>query len=78
MASKICPISQSVQANGNCSVNTMAPIHLLYDLTKDRGEKDNLAAKHPKIVKELSQKVIAWHKSMPTDNGPQMVSAGKK
>jgi len=50
----------------------------LYDLTKDRGEKINLAAKHPKIVKELSQKVIAWHKSMPPDNGPQMVSAGKK
>lgn len=37
----------------------------LYDLTKDRGEKNNLAKKHPKIVKELSQKVIAWHKSMP-------------
>jgi uncharacterized sulfatase len=51
---------------------------LLYDLTKDRGEKNNLAKKHPKIVKELSQKVIAWHKSMPSDNGPQMVTGDKK
>ena len=51
---------------------------LLYDLTTDRGEQDNLAPKHPKIVKELSRKVIAWHKSMPADNGPQMVSNTKK
>ena len=50
----------------------------LYDLTKDRGEKNNLAAEHLKIVQELSQKVIAWHKSMPPDNGPQMDSSGKK
>ena len=51
---------------------------LLYDLTTDRGEQDNLAPKHPKIVKELSQKVIAWHKSMPPDNGPQMIGNSKK
>jgi arylsulfatase A-like enzyme len=51
---------------------------LLYDLTQDRGEKNNLTKKHPKIVKELSQKVIAWHKSMPADNGAQMVAGTKK
>jgi uncharacterized sulfatase len=50
----------------------------LYDLTKDRGEKNDLAGKNPKIVKELSQKVITWHKSMPKDNGPQLISTGKK
>jgi len=49
----------------------------LYDLTKDRGEKNDLAGKNPKIVKELSQKVITWHKSMPADNGPQMISTEK-
>ena len=49
----------------------------LYDLTKDRGEKNDLAGKNPKIVKELSQKVITWHKSMPADNGPQLISTGK-
>jgi len=50
----------------------------LYDLTKDRGEKNDLADKNPKIVNELSQKVITWHKSMPADNGPQLISTGKK
>ncbi|MDA8775388.1 sulfatase-like hydrolase/transferase [Opitutales bacterium] len=49
----------------------------LYDLTKDRGEKNDIADKNPKIVKELSQKVITWHKSMPADNGPQLISTGK-
>ena len=51
---------------------------LLYDLTTDRGEQDNLTSKHPKIVKELSQKVTAWHKSMPLDNGPQMIGNSNK
>lgn len=51
---------------------------LLYDLNKDREEKKNLAKRHPKIVQDLSKKVIDWHKSMPPDNGPQMVSSAKK
>ena len=51
---------------------------LLYNLTTDRGEQNNLAPKHPKVVKELSQKVIAWHKFMPPDNGPQMIGNSKK
>ena len=51
---------------------------LLYDLTQDCGEKNNLAHKNPKIVKELSQKVITWHKSMPLDSGPQMIAGNKK
>ena len=51
---------------------------LLYDLTTDRGEQNNIAPKHPKIVKELSKKIIAWHKSMPPDNGPQMIGNSKK
>jgi uncharacterized sulfatase len=51
---------------------------LLYDLNKDREEKKNLAERHPKIVEDLAKKVIAWHQSMPPDNGPQMVSSAKK
>ena len=42
---------------------------MLYDLTTDRGEKNNLAPKHPKVVNELSQKVMAWHESMPLITG---------
>lgn len=51
---------------------------LLYDLNKDREEKKNLAERHPKIVEDLAKRVIAWHQSMPADNGPQMVSSAKK
>ena len=51
---------------------------LLYDLAMDRGEQKNLAQNHPKIVKELTEKVTAWHKTMPPDNGPQLIGAKKK
>ena len=42
----------------------------LYDLMKDVGEKRNLAADQPEIVERLTKAVIAWHQSMPPDNGP--------
>ncbi len=42
----------------------------LYDLAKDRGETNNLAAQYPGIVARLSKAVLAWHQSMPADNGP--------
>ena len=44
----------------------------LYDMEKDRGETKNLAAQHPALVKKFTQACIAWHKSMPADNGPQL------
>jgi arylsulfatase A-like enzyme len=34
----------------------------VYDLSKDPTEKDNLAAKHPERVKELTKKLDAWWK----------------
>lgn len=44
----------------------------LYNLREDIGEKHNLAEAHPEIVKELSEKLIAWRKEvvaiMPTPN----------
>ena len=42
----------------------------LYDLAADREETNNVAADHPDLVKRLTAAVIAWHKSMPPDNGP--------
>jgi len=42
----------------------------LYDLTKDQGETNNLASENPDLVKRLTAELLAWHKSMPTDNGP--------
>ncbi len=44
----------------------------LYDLAKDRAETTNLSAEHPDIVSRLSQAVLAWHQSMPPDNGPAL------
>ena len=41
----------------------------LYDLMKDAGEKQNLAAAQPEVVDRLTKAVIAWHHSMPPDNG---------
>ncbi|MHC4528235.1 MAG: sulfatase/phosphatase domain-containing protein [Planctomycetota bacterium] len=36
----------------------------LYDLANDIGEKNNLADKHPDIVKRLHNKLIAWRKEV--------------
>jgi uncharacterized sulfatase len=36
----------------------------LFDLAKDPGEKENLAAKHPDKVKELTKKLDAWWKPL--------------
>jgi len=50
----------------------------LYDLSRDRGEQESLAGKHPEIVARLSKKLIAWHRSMPPDNGAAYVLKPKK
>ncbi|MEN6496017.1 MAG: sulfatase-like hydrolase/transferase [Thermoguttaceae bacterium] len=42
----------------------------LYDLAQDRGETSNLAAQHPEVVERLTAAVLAWHRSLPSDNGP--------
>ncbi|MEE2990399.1 MAG: sulfatase/phosphatase domain-containing protein, partial [Planctomycetota bacterium] len=42
---------------------------LLYDLALDASEAKNLARDEPEVVTRLSQSLIAWHKSMPPDNG---------
>ncbi|MCP5520370.1 MAG: sulfatase-like hydrolase/transferase [Verrucomicrobiales bacterium] len=41
----------------------------LYDLAVDRGEHDNVAGDHPDIVADLKARLLAWHQSMPPDNG---------
>ncbi len=44
----------------------------LYDLTVDRAETTNLATQHPEVVARLTASVVAWHQSMPPDNGPAL------
>lgn len=41
----------------------------LYDLARDPGEQTNIAEKHPEVVERLSAEVVAWHESVPADNG---------
>ena len=41
----------------------------LYDLAADRGESRNLADRHPELVGNLTKALVAWHESMPPDNG---------
>ncbi len=50
-----------------CEYNGSNP--QLYDLDTDPAEKINLANKRPELAKRLSSAVIAWHKSVPPDNG---------
>jgi uncharacterized sulfatase len=54
----------------------------LYDLARDRAEATNIAAKHPDVARRLTASVVAWHKSMPPDNGPALAHSparsGKK
>ena len=50
----------------------------LFDMEADRGETKNLASKHPELVARLSKVCIDWHKSLPSDNGPNMIRKPKK
>lgn len=44
----------------------------LYDLANDRGEASNLAPQHMDIVAHMSNALLAWHQSLPPDNGPAL------
>ncbi|MBL9131785.1 MAG: sulfatase-like hydrolase/transferase [Verrucomicrobiaceae bacterium] len=44
----------------------------LYDLAADRGETTNLVASQPEIVARMTKTLLAWHQSMPEDNGPAL------
>jgi uncharacterized sulfatase len=44
----------------------------LYDLAQDRGETTNLAAQHADIVARMTKALLAWHQSLPPDNGPAL------
>lgn len=56
-----------------CDYNGSKPE--LYDLARDRSETTNLAAQNKDVVTRLTTKVLAWHRSMPPDNGPALGAA---
>jgi len=37
----------------------------LYDIPSDPTELDNIAGQHPDVVRRLSEKVLAWQKTLP-------------
>ena len=41
----------------------------LYNLESDRGETTNVANQHDDLVDDLTKRLLAWHASMPPDNG---------
>jgi len=41
----------------------------LFDLAADPSETTNVASEHATIVERLAKQVVAWHESMPSDNG---------
>lgn len=51
--------------NGKLDFDRLVPdkVHLS-DLSKDPGERSNLANLHPEIVERLSRDVQAWHKEV--------------
>ncbi|MCA9247551.1 MAG: sulfatase-like hydrolase/transferase [Planctomycetales bacterium] len=44
----------------------------LYRLADDPGEAKNLASMYPDVVARLTSAVVAWHKAMPADHGPEL------
>lgn len=50
----------------------------LFDMENDRGEKRNVAEEHPRLVAGFTKSCIAWHKSLPPDNGPQLVGGFRR
>jgi uncharacterized sulfatase len=41
----------------------------LYDLDTDPGETANLSSRHPDVARRLTRAVLAWHESLPPDEG---------
>lgn len=50
----------------------------LYNLETDPGEQQNLAEDHTETVEKLTKDLLAWHASMPADNGPELVGDYRK
>lgn len=44
----------------------------LYDLSKDRAETSNVALENAGIVERMTRALLAWHQSMPPDNGAEL------
>ena len=41
-------------------------------MDNDLSENINLSEKHPDLVAKYTKSCIEWHRSMPSDNGPNL------
>ena len=48
------------------------------NVAEDPGESKNLAKDHPEVVARLTKVCSDWHKTLPPDNGPNLVRKPKK
>jgi arylsulfatase A-like enzyme len=56
-----------------CDYDGSAP--QLYDLAADAGESVNLATQQPERVRSMTEAVLAWHRALPPDAGPELGKA---
>ncbi|MEM6472897.1 MAG: sulfatase-like hydrolase/transferase [Planctomycetota bacterium] len=47
----------------------------LYDLSADAGETKNVASERSSEIEALRSDLLNWHRSMPADNGPQLIGS---
>jgi arylsulfatase A-like enzyme len=59
-----------------CEYDGSAP--QLYDLDSDRSETRNLASQQQELVARLAKSVVAWHQSLPPDNGATFQPMARK
>ena len=50
----------------------------LYDLMSDPKESQNLVAQQPELTSQLTNRLVAWHQSMPADRGAEWKPKGTK
>ena len=42
-------------------------------MDNDLSENNNVSGKYPNLVAKYTKSCIEWHRSMPSDNGPNLV-----
>jgi hypothetical protein len=52
-------------------------IQLLFDITRDPGERNDLAAKHPDVVSRLKTQIEAWEKDVDTEAAALKTAKGQ-
>ncbi|UCG48551.1 MAG: sulfatase-like hydrolase/transferase [Phycisphaerales bacterium] len=69
-----CPMLAIRERNWKLLMNPDRSRVELYDIVKDPTEVDNVAERHPDLVRELSEELLGWQKTLP--GGPVEPAAG--